>query len=283
MLRLREYDSSARFVEALRPLWEPREPELNLLVGVASGMTDAGGKTRGGVLEDAHGAPRAGALLAEDGLILGARGTDDAAELAARLAVTDPFRRAKRLRATLAEGRAFMDEWTRHTGDAATRIERQHIWALRDAPTAPPSAGRLRPAESHDTELLASWFCAFDREALADASSSVDAKRTRVARGLAAGQLFVWEVDGEPMSTASVARPTPNGIAINRVYTPPGNRGRGYASACVAALSASALASGKQFTCLYTDSTKPALGALYERLGYRVVTQAAIWRWAPNL
>lgn len=283
MLRLREYDSAARFIEALRPLWEPRESELNLLVGVASGMADGGAKIRGGALEDAHGAPRAAALLAESGLIVGATGADDAAELAARLAVSDPYRRATRLRASLAEGTAFMDEWARHTGGAAMRIEPQHIWALREAPTAPRSPGRLRPAESTDTELLASWFCAFDREALADASSSVDAKRIRVARGLAAGELFVWEVDGEPMSTASVARPTPNGVAINRVYTPPGNRGRGYASACVAAVSAIALAGGKQFTCLYTDSTKPAVGALYERLGYRVVTQAAIWRWAPAI
>ena len=48
MLRLREYDSSFRFVEALRPLWEPCEPELNLLVGVALGMADAGPKTGGG-------------------------------------------------------------------------------------------------------------------------------------------------------------------------------------------------------------------------------------------
>lgn len=280
---MREYDSAARFIEALRPLWEPRESELNLLVGVASGMAETGAKIRGGALEDAHGAPRAAALLAEGGLIVGATGADEAADLAARLAVSDPYRRATRLRATLAEGTAFMDEWARRTGGTATRIERQHIWALRDAPTALPSPGRLRPAESPDTELLASWFCAFDREALASASSSVDAKRTRVARGLAAGELFVWDVDGEPMSTASVARPTPNGVAINRVYTPPGNRGRGYASACVAAVSASALAGGKQFTCLYTDSTKPAVGALYERLGYRVVTQAAIWRWAPAI
>ena len=280
---MREYDSAARFIEALRPLWEPRESELNLLVGVASGMADTGAKIRGGALEDAHGVPRAAALLAESGLFVGATGADDAAELAARLAVSDPYRRATRLRATLAEGTAFMDEWARHTGGAAMRIEPQHIWALREAPTAPRSPGRLRPAESTDTELLASWFCAFDREALAEASSSVDAKRIRVARGLAAGQLFVWEVDGEPMSTASVARPTSNGVAINRVYTPPGNRGRGYASACVAAVSAIALAGGKQFTCLYTDSTKPAVGALYERLGYRVVTQAAIWRWAPAI
>ena len=173
-----------------------------------------------------------------------------------------------------------MDAWARRTGSAATCVEPQSIWALHAAPVAPRSAGRLRLAEPADTDLLASWFCAFDEEALNRGSSSLEAKRTRVARGLAAGQLFVWEVDGAPVSTASTARPTPNGIAINRVYTPPGDRGRGYASACVAAVSANALALGKRFTCLYTDSTKPTVGALYERLGYRLVAEAAIWRWA---
>src|SRR5690606_20218627 len=34
-MRVREYEEAARFVDALRPLWEPREAELNLMLGIA--------------------------------------------------------------------------------------------------------------------------------------------------------------------------------------------------------------------------------------------------------
>ncbi|MBA2569295.1 MAG: GNAT family N-acetyltransferase [Actinobacteria bacterium] len=62
--------------------------------------------------------------------------------------------------------------------------------------------------------------------------------------------------------------PTPNGIRIGPVYTPPELRGRGYASALVAKLSSSLLAGGRRFCFLYTDLANPASNKIYERLGY---------------
>src|SRR5205823_5853428 len=50
------------------------------------------------------------------------------------------------------------------------------------------------------------------------------------------GGLYLWE-DGRPVSMAGCGGPTPNGVRVAPVYTPPQHRGRGYASACVAALS----------------------------------------------
>jgi hypothetical protein len=47
---------------------------------------------------------------------------------------------------------------------------------------------------------------------------------------------FLWEQNG-PVSLAGFTGPTPNGIRIGPVYTPPAHRRRGYASALVAALS----------------------------------------------
>jgi hypothetical protein len=61
---------------------------------------------------------------------------------------------------------------------------------------------------------------------------------------------------------------TPKGARVGYVYTPPESRGRGYASACVAALSQGLLDGGVEFCVLYTDLSNPTSNAIYTRLGY---------------
>ncbi len=64
---------------------------------------------------------------------------------------------------------------------------------------------------------------------------------------------------------------TPNGVRIGAVYTPPKYRGRGYATACVAALSQRMLDTGLAFCFLYTDLSNPTSNNIYQRLGYHPV------------
>ncbi len=68
---------------------------------------------------------------------------------------------------------------------------------------------------------------------------------------------------------ASLLGATRHGIRVGLVYTPPALRGRGYASACVAATSDRALASGRRFCTLYTDLANPTSNGVYRRIGYR--------------
>jgi predicted GNAT family acetyltransferase len=68
-----------------------------------------------------------------------------------------------------------------------------------------------------------------------------------------------------------VAGPTPNGIRINAVYTPPEFRRRGYASACVAEVSQRMLDSGRKFCFLFTDLANPTSNKIYKAIGYRHV------------
>ena len=84
----------------------------------------------------------------------------------------------------------------------------------------------------------------------------------------------LWD-DGGPVSLAGFGGGTPNGIRIGPVYTPPELRGRGYASALVAALSAELLAAGRRFCFLYTDLANPTSNRIYERIGYRRVCESA--------
>ena len=65
--------------------------------------------------------------------------------------------------------------------------------------------------------------------------------------------------------------PTPNGIRIGPVYTPPELRGRGYASALTAQVSQLQLDRGRRFCFLYTDLANPTSNAIYMRIGYERV------------
>ena len=57
--------------------------------------------------------------------------------------------------------------------------------------------------------------------------------------------------------------------------TPPEHRGRGYASALVASVSADRLAEGNRFCFLYTDLANPTSNRIHERIGYEWVCESA--------
>jgi predicted GNAT family acetyltransferase len=86
--------------------------------------------------------------------------------------------------------------------------------------------------------------------------------------------MWVWD-DGGVTSLCGFGSPTPSGIRVGPVYTPPERRGRGYATALTAATSAHLLASGRRFCFLYTDMANPTSNAIYRRIGYRLVCGSA--------
>jgi len=80
-------------------------------------------------------------------------------------------------------------------------------------------------------------------------------------------RLYVWEHEGLRL-IAAWSGPTTHGVRIGVVYTPTEFRGKGYASACVAALSQAMLNSGRKFCCLFTDLSNPVSNRVYQRIGY---------------
>jgi predicted GNAT family acetyltransferase len=93
------------------------------------------------------------------------------------------------------------------------------------------------------------------------AAQNVDAR-------LAAGRALVWE-DRGPVSYAGSSTPAGGVVRIGPVYTPPAHRGRGYASALVAAISQLSLDRGAAACCLYTDLANPTSNRIYLAVGYR--------------
>ncbi len=158
--------------------------------------------------------------------------------------------------------------WANAAGAKYKAGMRFRLHELRTVVPPPMTPGRLRLAVETDIELVAHWIWAFSNEALTG-GDLVGSRESAVAK-IAKRDIYLWE-NAQPVSMAATTRPTTNGIGISLVYTPPERRGRGYASACVAALSQRLLDSGYKFCCLFTDLSNPTSNHIYQTIGYKPV------------
>jgi predicted GNAT family acetyltransferase len=142
------------------------------------------------------------------------------------------------------------------------------------APPVPAGAGRL--ATEADTAAMVAMAYGFFRE------MGEDARPERgVRRQIADRRMWLWAApDGEPAAFASRNLPAAGIARIGPVYTAPGHRGRGYGTAVTAACTADALARGAARAVLYADLGNPTSNRIYQRIGYRPVTDHRMVRFA---
>jgi predicted GNAT family acetyltransferase len=164
--------------------------------------------------------------------------------------------------------RTFAEAWCNLTGGDFCPVIALRVYELRAVIPPLPVPGAMRPATAADIELVHAWFHAFRDEAT---PTDAPPKREHVARSIAEGSIYLWEDGGRAVSLAGKGRRTPRGVSIGPVYTPLEWRGRGYASACVAALSQMILDEGKEFCTLFTDLANPTSNNIYQKIGYRPV------------
>ena len=166
----------------------------------------------------------------------------------------------------------FADLWAERTGVPSIEATRHRLFEVREAPrvTTTP-AGRFRAATERDLPIIVEWLTAFIAEALPGDPADPE---TLAGKAIAAQHLFVWEV-AEPVSMAGWSGKTPRGVRLIFVYTPPERRGRGYATACVSALTRQLLDEGRAFCCLYADRSNPTSNSIYQKIGYRPVADSS--------
>jgi predicted GNAT family acetyltransferase len=165
----------------------------------------------------------------------------------------------------------FAQLWSQATGMPHHRSMRERIF--RATRVVPPrvAPGSLRVAGPADADVIAAWLTAFAAEALGE--TSVPDAATRVERWLSPSDertLLLWD-DAGPVAMAGLSGPTPTGIRIGPVYTPPERRRRGYAGNLVAAASQRELDAGRRACFLYTDLANPTSNHIYESIGYEPV------------
>lgn len=172
----------------------------------------------------------------------------------------------------------FIREWQSITGREAILEMTQGVFQVRNVKPIPSPPGSPRVATASDRDLVELWIADFSAEALPNEPRDEERLRKAIAHtldGEGPGAFWIWENDGEAVSLSGHGNPTGNGIRIGPVYTPVARRGNGYASALVAAESQWLLDGGYRFCFLYADLGNPTSNAIYERIGYRQVAEAA--------
>jgi predicted GNAT family acetyltransferase len=272
-MNVRRSGDAGAFLEAASPLLLADEARHNLIFGIAGTLRD----------HPSH-YPEYALWLAEDGpeivgaalrtpphnLVL-ARPRGDSAIEALAAAIDDEL---PGIIAAQPEAEAFAKAWSAKTG-VTSRVNRaQGVFSLERVEPPQPTPGRIRNAGAGDRPLVLDWWRAFLEEALGE-SPDPESVAHEVDHRLGAedGGVVLWD-DGETVSLSGFGSPTPNGIRIGPVYTPPEHRRRGYASALVAELSERML-NERRFCFLYTDLANPTANKIYEQIGYKRVCESA--------
>lgn len=280
-MKLQTYINAVEFLDRVRDDLEANESANNLMLGLAARLRKDplryGSAPYFAVVEDKDTLALAGIMTPPHNLII--YSVYDDIRQPAKFMANDL--RANNWKVNGVGGptdlaQIFVEVWTGITGQLSQIAMKQRIYELRLVipPTGIP--GHLRKATEADFDLVSEWSYGFTKDAFGEANrqeAQVSARRV-----IDDGGLYIWE-DGVSVSMASAARGTAHGISISYVYTPPDYRRRGYASACVAALSQLQLDAGRQFCCLFTDLANPTSNSIYQKIGYQPVCDYNVYKF----
>lgn len=282
-MNVETYSDAASFLESAERALEENEAANSLILGICRRLTE-----QPDWLKEP---PYLATVTGERGLALAAMMTPPHNVVLAPLA-DDSANAIPSLVASLREGQwqvpgvlapkevaqPFAFAWSAASGGTYDLRMAQRLYELREVQILEGTApGSLRTAKTEDFELVFAWSRAFFEEALGEAD--LERIRLMVEERIAAGDFVLWE-DGEPVSMAMRTRPAGRGISVTAVYTPPERRRKGYATACVAALSRQLLASGYEYCALYTDLANPTSNDIYYQIGYRPVADFDEYRFS---
>ncbi|MCX5265245.1 GNAT family N-acetyltransferase [Streptomyces sp. NBC_00199] len=172
----------------------------------------------------------------------------------------------------------FAAAWQRRAGVESRQTERQRLYRLGELTSpGPVPAGRARIAVAADRDLLIRWHDAFMDDT--GAHNGQDAGAWADSR-IAYGGITLWETpDGTPVAMSGATPQVAGQVRVAPVYTPPALRGRGYAGAATVEVSRAAQDSGAAEVLLFTDLANPTSNGLYQRIGYRPVTDFAVYEF----
>lgn len=269
-----ELTDATEFLDRSEPLLLADEARHNLILGLSGTLRDHPElyPDYGLWLVEDGGAPIGAALRTRPFNLVLARGSDEAvALLAASIDEKLPG---------VVGAQPEIDRFVAARGVGGIPRVRQGIYALRAVKTPRPVPGRPRAAARADRPILLEWWRAFGIEALGEDAPDEERIARTVDHKLSAGGIGLWEDSGRVVSAVGFGSPTPTGIRIGPVYTPPEWRGRGYASALTAHVSAEQLAAGRRFCFLYTNLANATSNKIYVAIGYERICESVEYAFA---
>jgi uncharacterized protein len=177
------------------------------------------------------------------------------------------------------EADAFAAQWIADRGGSLRVENRQGTFELTEVRTGRGAPGAMRIAYADDLALIDAWQAAFLREAVPGHPADDEHRRRQLDGLMRSGAFRLWVEGHAPVSMCGVHQAPPIGARIGPVYTPPDLRGKGYATALVAAASQQQLDAGRPACYLNTDLANPTSNAIYQRIGYEWVCEAVDLRF----
>ena len=171
----------------------------------------------------------------------------------------------------------FVPLWEERTGATGRVVMRLRVYRAESVDHPDGVAGAMRPYHERDRSLVIEWMDAFVDEAMTEAMPETSEEWLDRRAGDPDSGIVIWEVDAEPVTLGGYGGLTPNGIRIGPIYTPPDRRRHGYASALTAEMTQMLLDGGRRFCFLFTDLANPTSNSIYQRVGYRAVTDVDQW------
>jgi GNAT superfamily N-acetyltransferase len=268
------FATATAFLGAAGPFLAEREAEHNLIFGICANLTADPGFPAAppylAVVRNGGRLTAAAVMTPPWNIVLSC--TDDPAAIGALAADLESGGIAvPGTTAPVHEARTFAEAWCPAHGLRSQVAVAERIYRLERVIPPPGVPGSARVATTADRELLVAWVDAFLAEALE--RRTVEEAAILVDRSFRTGTRtwYLWEEGDRPVSVAASAGPTPNGIRIGPVYTPPDQRRNGYASAVTAAASQIELDKGRRFIFLFTDLSNPTSNKIYQQIGYEPV------------
>ena len=173
---------------------------------------------------------------------------------------------------------AFTAAWTARTGNVPQVIERFRLYRLEKLVQPDPAPlGGARRATQDDADFVARCLEGFWVEAEPSMPPEARLAGVRMARvRIAEGAYWLWtDASGTPVSLAGHTPIVAGMGRVGPVYTPPELRGHGYAAGATVAATQALIERGADEVLLFTDLANPVSNRLYQRLGYRPVSDRA--------
>jgi hypothetical protein len=167
---------------------------------------------------------------------------------------------------------AFAKRWSDVRSTTASESKGTRLHKLGEL-TELEAPGTPRPMAADEVELVAAW----SHDGFGDEFSEPDLEWAR--RRLGGGLMWIWEVDGTPVSMVGYHEALFGVCRVGPVYTPSEHRRNGYAGALTAFVSGQILADGNQ-ACLYTDLANPTSNKIYAAAGYLPVADFVDYTFA---
>jgi len=152
-----------------------------------------------------------------------------------------------------------------------------HIYSVNKVVVPEKIEGKLVFATQDDLEFSTKSLYDFSRESMPETEHlNIEELREKTLKSIQKGKVAIWKVNNKDVAIIVFDNLEYMG-RITNVYTPPEFRKRGYAAAMTAQISQMLLDRGCDSVCLFADATNPTSNGVYQRIGYKHVTDSIVY------